>query len=247
MGIKRMIDMIHIDGSIGEGGGQILRSALGLSMATRQPFRIENIRAARAKPGLLRQHLTAVNAAVTICSATVEGNAISSRALSFEPGKVAPGDFTFSIGSAGSTMLVLQTVLPALLVAEGPTRLVLEGGTHNPFAPPMDFLEKVFLPLISRMGPQVTVVLERAGFYPAGGGRAVVHIEPVVKLQPLHLRERGAIRRPARAGGRRCAAGRHRQARAGSGGKASGLDRPGTANSSTASRLGARQRGDVGD
>src|ERR1700683_917406 len=102
--------MILIDGSIGEGGGQILRTALGLSMVTGQPFRISNIRAGREKPGLLRQHLTAVNAAVAICGASVEGNLISSRELSFSPGKVVPGEFTFSIGSAGSTTLVLQTV-----------------------------------------------------------------------------------------------------------------------------------------
>src|SRR6202167_3601802 len=106
--------MITIDGSLGEGGGQILRTALALSMLTGQPFRIENIRAGREKPGLLRQHLTAVNAAAAICGAAVEGAAISSRALSFSPGKVKPGEYTFSIGTAGSTTLVLQTVLPAL-------------------------------------------------------------------------------------------------------------------------------------
>src|ERR1700679_1287787 len=102
--------MILIDGSIGEGGGQILRTALGLSMVTGQPFRIENIRAGREKPGLLRQHLTAVNAATTICGAAVDGAAMSSRQLQFSPGKVKPGEFTFSIGSAGSTTLGLQTV-----------------------------------------------------------------------------------------------------------------------------------------
>jgi RNA 3'-terminal phosphate cyclase (ATP) len=187
--------MIHIDGSIGEGGGQILRSALGLSMVTAQPFRISNIRAGREKPGLMRQHLTAVNAAVTICGATVDGNAISSRELSFSPGKVVAGEYTFSIGSAGSTTLVLQTVLPALLVADGPSIITLEGGTHNPHAPPIDFLAKAFLPLVCRMGPRVTVELERAGFYPAGGGRVVVQIQPVTKLQPLHLLERGEIKR----------------------------------------------------
>jgi RNA 3'-terminal phosphate cyclase (ATP) len=192
--------MIHIDGSIGEGGGQILRSALGLSMVKAQPFRISNIRAGREKPGLMRQHLTAVNAAVSICGAVVDGNAISSRELSFSPGKVVAGEYTFSIGSAGSTTLVLQTVLPALLVADGSSTITLEGGTHNPHAPPIDFLIKAFLPLVCRMGPCVTVELERAGFYPAGGGRVVVKIEPAAKLQPLHLPARGDItRRLARA------------------------------------------------
>src|SRR3984885_14534885 len=111
--------MILIDGSIGEGGGQILRTALGLSMVTGQPFRIEKIRAGREKPGLLRQHLTAVNAAAAICAASVDGAAIGSRELTFTPGKVKAGEFKFSIGSAGSTTLVLQTVLPALLTADG--------------------------------------------------------------------------------------------------------------------------------
>ncbi len=185
--------MIHLDGSIGEGGGQILRSALGLSMVTGQAFRIENIRAGREKPGLLRQHLTAVNAAVSICDATVTGAEISSGSLTFSPGKIKPGAYTFSIGSAGSTTLVLQAVLPALLSADGPSTLTLEGGTHNPLAPPVDFLEKAFLPLINRMGPRVEVSLERAGFYPAGGGRVVVRIQPAMKLLPLHLNDRGPI------------------------------------------------------
>jgi RNA 3'-terminal phosphate cyclase (ATP) len=187
--------MIQIDGSIGEGGGQILRTALGLSICTSQAFRIENIRAGREKPGLLRQHLTAVNAAAEICSATVDGAAIGSRELSFSPGKVKAGDYTFSIGSAGSTTLVLQTVLPALLTADGESTLVLEGGTHNPYAPPIDFLEKAFLPLVNRMGPKVSVTLERAGFYPAGGGRFVVKVNPAAKLSRLDLPERGEIKR----------------------------------------------------
>src|ERR1700727_166253 len=140
-----MPSLLTIDGSLGEGGGQILRTALGLSMVTGQPFRIEKIRAGREKPGLLRQHLTAVNAATAICSATVDGEGISSRDLSFSPGKILAGNYTFSIGSAGSTTLVLQTVLPALLCAKGSSTLTLEGGTHNPFAPPIDFLEKAFL------------------------------------------------------------------------------------------------------
>lgn len=165
-----MSSLITIDGSIGEGGGQILRTALGLSMVTGQAFRIEKIRAGREKPGLLRQHLTAVNAAVAISGASVEGNVIGSRELLFLPGSTAAREYAFSIGSAGSMTLVLQTVLPALLTADAPSKLTLEGGTHNPFAPPIDFLEKAFLPLVGRMGPRVSVSLERAGFYPAGAG-----------------------------------------------------------------------------
>jgi RNA 3'-terminal phosphate cyclase (ATP) len=187
--------MISIDGSIGEGGGQILRTALGLSMVTGRPFRIEKIRAGRDKPGLLRQHLTAVNAATAICGATVDGAAISSRELTFSPGKVKSGNYKFSIGSAGSTTLLLQTVLPALLTAEGESSLILEGGTHNPHAPPLDFLERAFLPLINRMGPSVNVSLERAGFYPAGGGRVAVKVQPAAKLSPPEIPERGEIKR----------------------------------------------------
>jgi RNA 3'-terminal phosphate cyclase (ATP) len=138
--------MITIDGSQGEGGGQMLRSALALSLVTGQPFRIKKIRARRQKPGLMRQHLTAVNAAVEISNAGVKGNYIGSETLSFHPGIVKPGRFHFAIGTAGSCTLVLQTVLPALCLASSSSELVLEGGTHNPHAPPFDFLERSFLP-----------------------------------------------------------------------------------------------------
>jgi RNA 3'-terminal phosphate cyclase (ATP) len=192
--------MITIDGSFGEGGGQILRSALALSMVTGTPFRIENIRANRDNPGLARQHLTAVQSAAALCGATVEGAELRSTALTFEPGPVKPGDYTFSVGSAGSTTLVLQTVLPALLVGAEPSTLTLEGGTHNPFAPPLDFLQSAFLPVINRMGPRVEVALERPGFAPAGGGRAIVTVEPAERLSRIDLPARGSIiRRHARA------------------------------------------------
>ncbi len=187
--------MILIDGSLGEGGGQILRSALGLSMVTGKPFRIEKIRANREKPGLLRQHLTAVQAAAEICGANVSGVSMGSRELEFTPGPVKPGDYHFAIGSAGSTTLVLQALLPALLCASGPTNITLEGGTHNPHAPPLDFLELAFLPIINRMGPQVSVALERAGFYPAGGGRVFVHVQPAPTLSPITIESRGKTTR----------------------------------------------------
>ncbi len=186
--------MILIDGSQGEGGGQILRSALALSLVTGTPFRIDNIRAGRAKPGLLRQHLTAVQAATTIGCAETLGAVMGSSRLDFKPGKVQTGSYAFAVGTAGSATLVLQTVLPALLTLSAPSTLTLEGGTHNPFAPPFDFLERVFLPLIARMGPHVTVALERSGFYPAGGGRFTVNVEPAARLDRLELMERGAIR-----------------------------------------------------
>lgn len=185
--------MLTIDGSYGEGGGQILRTALGLSLVTGTPFRIEKIRAGRKRPGLMRQHLTAVNAAQQLSRAEVEGAVIGSQQLTFKPGKTTAGEYTFSVGTAGSATLVLQTVLPALLTASQPSILTLEGGTHNPYAPPYDFLERAFLPLISRMGPKLEAKLDRYGFYPAGGGRFSVRIEPVAKLTAYDLRERGAI------------------------------------------------------
>jgi len=164
--------MITIDGSFGEGGGQILRTSLALSLVTGKPFSIEKIRAGRAKPGLLRQHLTAVRAAGEIGRARIEGAELGSGQLTFVPDAVRPGAYDFAVGTAGSATLVLQTMLPALMLAGGPSQLRLEGGTHNTYAPPLDFLEKAFLPILRRMGPEVAVTLERFGFYPAGGGRS---------------------------------------------------------------------------
>lgn len=192
--------MIVIDGSRGEGGGQVLRSSLALSLVTGQPIRVDNIRAGRQKPGLMRQHLTAVNAAMVIGAARVEGNQVGSRQLFFAPQGVKGGRYQFAVGTAGSCTLVLQTVLPALITADHGSELILEGGTHNPYAPPYDFLAKAFLPLINRMGPRVTANLERPGFYPAGGGKFTVVIEPAPHLSRINLTRRGEIlQRRARA------------------------------------------------
>jgi len=187
-------EMITIDGSEGEGGGQILRTSLALSLVTGQPFRMERIRAKRQKPGLLRQHLTAVEAAKTVGCAEVAGAELNSQTLEFRPGPVTPGNYRFAVGTAGSATLVLQTVLPALLTAPDRSTLTLEGGTHNPMAPPFDFLAKCFMPLIQRMGPSVELELRRHGFFPAGGGRFHARIEPSKKLSRLNLLERGPIR-----------------------------------------------------
>src|SRR5688572_18441948 len=161
--------MIVIDGAAGEGGGQVLRTSLALSMISGQPFRIERIRAGRQKPGLMRQHLTAVLAATQICGAVVKGASAGSTELEFAPGAIRGSDLKIAIGTAGSTTLVLQTILPALLFAREPSRLVLEGGTHNPHAPSFEFLEQAFLPQLRRMGAAVSATLVRPGFYPAGG------------------------------------------------------------------------------
>jgi RNA 3'-terminal phosphate cyclase (ATP) len=184
--------MITIDGSYGEGGGQILRTSLALSLVTGKPFSIHSIRTGREKPGLMRQHLTAVNAAAEIGKASIKGNSIGSQAFTFDPVTIKSGNFHFAIGTAGSCTLVFQTVLPALMISGGPSEIILEGGTHNPYAPPYDFLEKAFLPVINRMGPKVDIVLEKPGFYPAGGGRFRVSINPT-DLNKVELPVRGNI------------------------------------------------------
>lgn len=184
--------MLTIDGAMGEGGGQIIRTSLACSLITGTPFRITRIRAKRRKPGLMRQHLTAVKAAAELGHAELSGAEIGSSELEFKPRTVRPGAYHFAIGTAGSTMLVLQTVLPALLLADAPSELTLEGGTHNPLAPTFDFIEKAFLPLIRRMGPSVQATLVRHGFAPVGAGRVQVEIRPA-PLEPFELLERGAI------------------------------------------------------
>jgi RNA 3'-terminal phosphate cyclase (ATP) len=186
-------DVLKIDGSFGEGGGQILRTGLALSLVTGRAVHFDNVRAGRRRAGLLNQHLTAVRAAASIGRAEVDGAALGSRSLTFRPREVTPGEYRFSVGTAGSVSLVLQAVLPALLCARGPSQLVLEGGTHTLSAPPFSFLEKTFLPLINEHGPQVTAVLERHGFYPAGGGRIHVDVQPAERLSRLDVNDRGDI------------------------------------------------------
>ncbi|HET9131034.1 MAG TPA: RNA 3'-terminal phosphate cyclase, partial [Terriglobia bacterium] len=185
--------MVTIDGSFGEGGGQILRTALSLSLSTGIPFRIENIRAGRKNSGLLRQHLTAVLAAAEIGAAKVEGAILGSPILTFTPNSLRGGEYHFAVGTAGSGTLVFQTILPALMRAPTPSRVIIEGGTHNYAAPPFDFLDRAFMPLVRQMGVNVSLKLERYGFYPAGGGRFIAEIEPCVSLKPIELGVRGEI------------------------------------------------------
>jgi RNA 3'-terminal phosphate cyclase (ATP) len=186
------MNLIELDGSTGEGGGQILRTALALSMCTGQPMAIQRIRAKRPKPGLMRQHLTCVQAAVAVCGAKVEGAELGSQTLVFEPGPVRAGDYAFNVGTAGSCTLVLQTVLPALMLCAEASRVSLSGGTHNPMAPPFHFLERSFAPLLRRLGVGLDLELRRLGFYPAGGGEVSAVLRPTAAgLQPFDMTERG--------------------------------------------------------
>lgn len=164
--------VVEIDGSRGEGGGQILRTSLALSIITGRPLVMTNIRAGRAKPGLRRQHLACVQAAAQLADAEVYGAEVGSKYLDFRPREVAAHDLDIDIGSAGSTTLVVQTILAPAIAARRPLRAVVRGGTHNPMAPPFEFLDRVFLPHLAAMGARVTLALDRHGFATGGGGRA---------------------------------------------------------------------------
>jgi len=183
--------MITINGQ--DGGGQILRSALALSMITGQGFRMTNIRGKRSKPGLMRQHLTCVKAAIEISSAAVSGAEMHSTELIFNPGKVRAGDYVFRIGSAGSSTLLFQTIMPALIYADGVSEVEIHGGTHNPMAPSADFIERAFLPQIRAMGAPVSFECMRHGFAPAGGGCIRAEVHPVDQLKSLSILERGDL------------------------------------------------------
>ncbi|MDP2448003.1 MAG: RNA 3'-terminal phosphate cyclase [Polaromonas sp.] len=195
--------MIELDGSQGEGGGQILRTALALSLISGKPFCMENIRAKRPKPGLMRQHLACVQAAVAVGGGAGHTQAVSSgghaaqvgeTSLVFTPGKVCAGDYEFAVGSAGSCMLVLQTVLWPLVLADRTSTLKLSGGTHNPMAPSLSFL-KLLAPYFAGSGPALfDMELRRHGFYPAGGGEVAVRVHPPVKgLAAINIMQRGEL------------------------------------------------------
>jgi RNA 3'-terminal phosphate cyclase (ATP) len=183
--------LIQLDGSLGEGGGQILRSALAMSLATGRGFRIRNVRANRDKPGLMRQHLTCVTSCAELCGATVDGAFVGSREVAFEPGAVKPGTYHWAIGTAGSVTMVLQAVLPALLRASAPSSVTIEGGTHLTMAPPFDFFARALVPMLELAGAKVVARIDRHGFYPAGGGRIAVDIEPSASPRRVEIMERG--------------------------------------------------------
>ena len=185
--------MIEIDGSAGEGGGQIVRTALALSMCTGTAVVLRNIRVRRSNPGLRAQHLAAVHAAAAISGAEVDGDTVGSRELLFEPGPLRPGHYDVDVGTAGSTMLVLQTILPALSRCKTPTTVKLRGGTHNPRAPTFEFVRDSYLPLLARLGFKVDIALDRYGFFPAGAGIVRARIEPFEPGRTLELLERGSV------------------------------------------------------
>jgi RNA 3'-terminal phosphate cyclase (ATP) len=176
-----------------EGGGQLLRTSLSLGLVTGKAFHMTQIRGARPKPGLMRQHLTCVQAAAAVGGAVVEGAHLGSQELTFTPGPVRAGDFQFAIGSGGATTLVLQTLLPALWHAPGPSTVRIEGGTHNPLAPPFEFIDQCFLPVLRTMGAKASVTLDRPGFMQSGGGILRAEITPVKKWKKLALHERGTL------------------------------------------------------
>jgi RNA 3'-terminal phosphate cyclase (ATP) len=186
--------MIEIDASVGEGGGQIVRTSLALAICTGTPITLRNIRAHRDNPGLRAQHLAAVHGAAAICSARVEGDSTASRALSFRPGAVRAGRYEIDVGTAGSTMLVFQTILPPLSFCSDTSEIVLRGGTHNPRAPTFEFVRDAYVPLLDRLGFRTKVTLERHGFFPKGGGVVGAMIEPFRNASALELMERGSIR-----------------------------------------------------
>ncbi|MGC8571569.1 RNA 3'-terminal phosphate cyclase [Caldivirga sp.] len=187
--------MITIDGSMGEGGGQILRTALALSIVTGKPFKIINIRAKRSNPGLQPQHLASVMAAAKISDAKVDGAYKGSLSLTFEPGKVKCGSYSIDIGTAGSISLVLQTLLPVLAVVNcSEVTLDITGGTDVPKAPPIDYVRFVLAHNLSLMGVRVNVELIRRGHYPRGGGKVKVTVKPASRLKPVNITELGELR-----------------------------------------------------
>ena len=192
--VKKMVTAIYeIDGSMGEGGGQVLRTAITLSLCMGHPILVKNIRAGRSKPGLLRQHLAAVRAAAEISDAHVSGAELGSTAIAFSPGRVKAGTYEFRIGSAGSTTLLMQTVLPALALTDAPSHVEVHGGTHNGMAPSVDFIALSFFPTLAEMGLKVNSTLHQHGFYPNGGGRWGVTIAPWQSSRKLKLLKRDEL------------------------------------------------------
>jgi RNA 3'-terminal phosphate cyclase (ATP) len=186
--------MIRIDGSQGEGGGQLLRSALTLSLLTGERIHIDNIRANRSNPGLRHQHLAAVKAAQSIGKSEVEGGILGSTELDFHPRTIQPGRYRFNIGTAGSTSLVLQTVFLPLSMTKTTSSITITGGTHVPWSPSYDYLEMQWLPYMNKLGFEAHISMDLAGFYPKGGGQIQGRIKPIVRINPLEILDRGSLK-----------------------------------------------------
>ncbi len=192
--------MVEIDGSYGEGGGQVLRTALSWSTLLTTPLRMYNIRAGRKKPGLAAQHMTCVRALAQICDAEVSGCEFGSQQLIFRPGLIRGGQFCFDVAdirpSAGSTSLILQAVLPVLLHAPAPSEIVIRGGTNVAWSPTFEYLQYVFRPAIAKLGACVHIDRTVGGWYPRGGGEIVVRVAPLASsLKPLNMVHRGEVQR----------------------------------------------------
>jgi RNA 3'-terminal phosphate cyclase (ATP) len=186
---------ILLDGSAGEGGGQILRTALSLSSVTGKPFAVHRIRANRIKPGLRPQHREALRAADRLCGAELVGDEVGSSRVEFRPQqRAAPGEYVFDIGTAGSTPLLLQVLCWPLALAGGASQLTLRGGTHQLYSPTFHDLALVWAPAVARLGFGVELSLQAAGFYPEGGGEFTVRVDPAHAMPPLDLRHRGTLR-----------------------------------------------------
>ena len=185
--------MVTIDGSYGEGGGQVLRCAVALSCLTGQPVKIFNIRGRRPKPGLQPQHLVSIEAAAALSNAEVDGARIGSTEVAFSPKAVSGGGYCFDIGTAGSVTLVVQAVLPILLFAEAESEVKILGGTDVPWSPPADYVKYVSLPALQSMGIDAGIEIARRGHYPKGGGEILLRAAPVSSLRALRAIERGRV------------------------------------------------------
>ena len=187
--------MLTIDGSYGEGGGQILRSSLTLALVTGRPFRLVNIRAGRKRPGLRPQHLAAITGAADICGAQCKGNRENSTELTFVPGSIVSGNYRFAVGTAGSAPLVLQTLLLPLCLTKGPSSVIVSGGTHVPWSPSFHYLAWQWVPFMKRIGCHLQLNLRQAGYYPQGGGIIEAATGGSASLRHLNLLQRGPLRK----------------------------------------------------